>query len=300
MSRPYEVSDDDNPPLTWVQGRPLYATHLILAVLVATLLATSIAMALGARGFIETLVFDGAAVLSGQGWRVLTYGFVNPPSLSFVIDLALLAWFGREVEKDLGRKAFLRLYVFAYLVPPLLLAALSFWRPLNLAGHTGALAIFVAFATLYPAATLMFNLLASWVAGILVGIFTLVALAHHDWASLVALWSSVAYAFAFVRHFQGRLSFSLPRSPVRRNSRPAPATAPAGVRVGPPRTVSSATAPRGSSSASSSASSSDDMAEVDALLDKIGRSGLESLTPREHERLAAAQARLARRYETRS
>ena len=32
-------------------------------------------------------------------------------------------------------------------------------------------------------------------------------------------------------------------------------------------------------------------------LDKINRSGLDSLTPREHERLAAAQARLARRYE---
>lgn len=39
------------------------------------------------------------------------------------------------------------------------------------------------------------------------------------------------------------------------------------------------------------------MVEVDALLDKISSTGLESLTPREHERLAAAQARLARRYE---
>lgn len=294
MSRSYHVSDDDHQPLTWVQGRPLHATHVILAVLVASLLATSIAMAFGAHGFLASLTFDGAAVLSGQTWRVLTYGFVNPPSLSFVVDLALLAWFGREVERHLGRKDFLRLYLFLYLVPPLILTALSFWHPLNLAGHTGALAIFVAFATLYPGAALMFNLLASWVAGILVGLFTLVALAHHDWASLVALWSSTAYAFAFMRQSQGRLSFDLPRPPLRRRivASPPRDDAPAVVRVAPRRAAAS--------SSSSAASSSEDMTEVDALLDKIGRSGLESLTPREHERLAAAQARLARRYEHRS
>src|SRR5690606_6132437 len=101
----------DHQPLTWVQGRPLYATHLILAVLVITLLVTTVGMAAGARGFLDTLVFNGAAVLAeGQLWRVFTYGFVNPPSLFFVIDLVLLAVFGREVEKHLGRKSFLRLY----------------------------------------------------------------------------------------------------------------------------------------------------------------------------------------------
>jgi hypothetical protein len=39
------------------------------------------------------------------------------------------------------------------------------------------------------------------------------------------------------------------------------------------------------------------MAEVDRLLDKISRSGLQSLTPPELERLSAAQARLARRLD---
>lgn len=296
MNRSYEVSDDDHQPLTWVQGRPLYATHVILAVLVCTLLATTLAMAVGARGFLDTLVLDGAAVIRGQAWRVLTYGFVNPPSLSFVIDLVLLAWFGREVEKHLGRKSFLQLYALVYLVPALLLVALSFWHPLTHGGYTGALAVFVAFATLYPGAGLMFNLLAGWVAAALVGIFTLVALAHHDWASLVTLWSSTAFAFAFIRLSQGRLSLALPFPSSRRNAtEPARAPSPAAVRVGPARS-----APAASGRTTRSQSSSDDMAEVDALLDKIGRSGLDSLTPPEHARLAAAQARLARRFEHRS
>jgi Uncharacterized membrane protein (homolog of Drosophila rhomboid) len=294
MNRSYEVSDDDHQPLTWVQGRPLYATHLILAVLVITLLVTTVGMAAGARGFLDTLVFNGAAVLAeGQLWRVFTYGFVNPPSLFFVIDLVLLAVFGREVEKHLGRKSFLRLYVLAYLVPPLFLAALSFWHPLTHSGYTGALVVFVAFATLYPGAALMFNLLAGWVAAGLVGIFTLVALAHRDWPSLVALWSSTAFAFAYIRHSQDRLVFSLPR--FRRNTaksirNPASTSARDGTTRTPTSSVRHTAGP----------SSSDDMAEVDALLDKIGRSGLDSLTPSEHARLAAAQARLAKRFEHRS
>lgn len=293
MSRSYEVSDDDNQPLTWVQGRPLYATHIVIGVLVASLLATTGLIAFGARSVLSALAFDSAAVLSGQAWRVVTYGFLNPPSLSFVVDLALLFWFGREVEKHLGTKSFLRLYLFIYLVPSLILAALGFWHPLSLSGHTGALAVFVAFATLYPGATLAFNLLACWVAGILVGIFTLVALARHDWASLVALWSSSAYAFAFIRHSQGHFSLPSFRSaaPVTRVPHRTPATAT--VRVGSPRPASAASSAPGASRPSRA----DDMTEVDALLDKINSTGLGSLTPREHERLAAAQARLARRYE---
>lgn len=291
MSRHYEVSDDDqHQPLTWVQGRPLFATHIIVGLLVATMLATTILLALGSGGLLAALRFDSAAVLAGQPWRVLTYGLVNPPSLGFVVDMVLLVWFGREVEKFLGRRSFLRLYVFLYLIPPLLLTALGLWRPQMLSGQSGALALFVAFATLYPSATMLFNLLAGWVAVALVGIYTLVALANRDWPGLIALWSTTGYAFAYIRHAQGTLSFSLPKLPslVGRapDLRERPAVMPS-VRPSPNRPVVAAAKP----------APKDDMAEVDALLDKISRSGLQSLTPRELDRLAAAQARLARRLD---
>jgi membrane associated rhomboid family serine protease len=291
MSRHYEVSDDDqHQPLTWVQGRPLFATHIIVALLVATMLATTLLLAFGSQGFLAALRFDSVAVLSGQAWRVLTYGLVNPPGLGFVVDMVLLVMFGREVEKFLGRRSFLRLYVFLYLIPPLLLTALGVWRPQMLSGQSGALAIFVAFATLYPAATMLFNLLAGWIAAALVGIYTLVALAGRDWPGLIALWSTTGYAYAYIRHAQGNLSFSLPKLPSLAGRAPdtheRPVVTPS-VRPKPNRPALAEAKP----------APKDDMAEVDALLDKISRSGLQSLTPRELDRLSAAQSRLARRLD---
>jgi membrane associated rhomboid family serine protease len=288
MSRYYAVSDDDHQPLTWVQGRPLYAAHVIVAALVATLLATTLLMAMGARGFLDALRFHSADVLSGQPWRVLTYGLVNPPSLWFVIDMVLLVWFGREVERVLGRRSFLKLYAFLYLIPPLLFTVIGIWAPQTFSGQTGAFAIFVAFATLHPGATLLFNLLAGWVAGVLVALYSLVALAARDWTGLIALWSTTGYAFAFVRHSQGRLWLPLPRLPgfQRDPLRDFPE------HIGPRHPPAPRSAPARTRSAAQV-----EMDEVDALLDKINRSGLESLTLAEQQRLQAAQARLARRYE---
>ena len=51
---------------------------------------------------------------------------------------------------------------------------IGIWWPLVHAGQTGALAVFVAFATLYPTATVVLNVLASWGAAILVAVYTLV------------------------------------------------------------------------------------------------------------------------------
>ena len=296
MNRSYEVSDDDHQPLTWVQGRPLFAVHVIVAGLALTILATALLQAFGAFSILSALVFDATKVFSGEVWRVLTYGLVNGPSVGIALDLALLLWFGHDVERFLGRRSFLRLYAFIYFIPPLLLSAFGFWHPMSLAGQTGALAVFVAYATLNPGATVCLNILASWAAAILVTVYTLMALAGHDWAGLAALWGTTAYAFAFVRHAQGRFAVSMPR--LRRDSSaaaPGRPLASAAVRVAPARGHAKAAAavppaqPRADT----------EMAEVDALLDKINRSGLDSLTPLEHQRLSAAQARLARRYEHR-
>jgi membrane associated rhomboid family serine protease len=285
MNRHYEISDDDHQPLTWVQGRPLYAAHVIVAALVATMLVTTVLLALGARAPLAALAFDSVAVFGGQVWRVLSYGLVNIPSIGFALEMVLLAKFGREVEHSLGRRSFLRLYAYLYFIPPLVLTLVGVWQPQSLSGQSGAFAIFVAFATLYPGAALLFNLLAGWVAFILVALFSLIALAGRDWPGLVALWSTTGFAYAYVRHAQGHFNLPSPRLPALRR---APAPTPADPREARP---ASASRPR------PAPSPSDDMPEVDALLDKINRSGLASLTPQERARLSAAQARLARRHD---
>ncbi len=291
MSRSYLAPDEDHQPLTWIAGRPLYAAHVVVAVLALTLLATTLLQTFGTGAVLDKLVFDSGAVLSGEVWRILSYGLVNFPSISIAVDIALLLWFGREIERFLGRGVFLRLYAFIYFTPPLLLTALGFIHPMYLAGQTGALAVFVAFATLNPRVDVWLNIPAAWAAVILVVVYTLMAVARHDWPALAALWGANACAYLFVRHQQGAFALALPR--LRRLEKPGPrkSSEPAVVRVGPARAkiASDEPAPR----------FDEEMAEVDALLDKINRSGIDSLTPRERERLAAAQARLARRYDHR-
>jgi hypothetical protein len=194
--------------------------------------------------------------------------------------MVFIVWFGREVERFLGRGKFLTLFAAAYLITPLLLTAIGWWLPFSFSGKIGALAVFVAFATLYPGVPVFFSVLAKWAALILVGIYTLMALASRDTVLLVSIWASCGVAFAFVRYEQG--IFTLPRFRLPRRKPklrvlpdPVPAKKPVIV-VKPPREDPT-------------------MVEVDALLDKIAKSGMASLTPKERAKLDAARADLLKR-----
>jgi hypothetical protein len=148
---------------------------------------------------------------------------------------------------------------------------------MSLAGETGGFALFIAFATLYPDAVMIFDILAKWVAIVLVGIYTLMDLAYHSWIGLLTLWLTTGFAFAFVRHEQGHWSFPrlrLPnRGPKLRVLPDLPAKTTGGGKGGHP----------------------DSMAEIDALLDKIARSGLSSLTAKERAKLEQGRERIQRR-----
>ncbi|MBC8009152.1 MAG: rhomboid family intramembrane serine protease, partial [Burkholderiales bacterium] len=287
--RYFSSFDEEQQPVTTWRGHPIYAAHLIVAVLVASMLVTTGVLAFKAGSLLDGLIFVGEDVLRGQVWRVATYGLVNAPSLWFAVDMLMLVWFGREVEKALGRTAFLRLYGCLYLIPPVLLTPFAFWRPTMLAGEAGSLAIFVAFATYFPNIPMMFNLLAKWVAIILVGLYTLMALAGHDWTGLLVLWATCGFAFAYIRHAKGDWEM-----PSLRLLKPA---APTARGTGSNRSDSARGDPRrsGGSSASPNAKPADSLEGVDAILDKIASQGMHSLTPQERARLDKAQARLAKR-----
>jgi membrane associated rhomboid family serine protease len=286
MTSEYGYPPDQHEPVLWVRGIGLYAAHVVVAVLVLSMIATSALMAFGGTPVIQALSFQSESVLRGEVWRIVTYILVNPPSLWFVIDMVLVVWFGRELEKTFGRRAFLWLYAGLSLVAPLLLLVISsFTGPTSLTGQRGALALFVAFATLYPNVTLFLNLAARWVAFILVAIYSLIALANRDLLGLLVLWSSAGFAWVFVRHQQGKLDLALPSWPKRpaRSAKPtSPSPSPAPRAARPVRVADSRP-------------SETSMAEVDALLDKIARSGLSSLTAAERARLDAAHQHLRRR-----
>ena len=274
-------SSEENQPITWLRGYPVYAAHLIVLVYVASMLATTLIYASGGRAFLDWFAFSSSDVFRGQIWRIATYGLINPPSIWFVIDMFMIVWFGRELEKFFGRRTFLTLYGCIYFISPLLLTAIGVVRPTFLSGQTGGFALFVAFATLYPNVSLLFNILAKWMALILVGIFSLIAFAAQDWVSLMTLWGTSGLAFVFVRYQQG--VYNLPKIRFRRRE--------PNLRVLPDPKVEKKT-PRPVRTDSVKASS---MAEIDALLDKIAHSGMASLTAKERAKLDAAREDLLKK-----
>lgn len=278
MLNEYETSDEHRPVM-WLRGYPVYAAHFIVIVFVASMLVTTLLNLFGVGAVLDALIFTSGRVLHGEIWRVVTYGLVNPPSLPFVVDMAMLVWFGREVERNFGRRTFLIFYGCLYLLTPLLFTLIGIWTPMAVAGETGTLPIFIAFAALYPNAPIFFNLLAKWVAAILVGIYTLIALNHRDPVSLISLWATTGFAFAFVRYQQGRIE--LPKINL--------------FRRGPKLRVLPDLKQEKNSSAKTDRQATSSMAEVDALLDKIAQSGLNSLTSKERAKLDAARADLLKR-----
>jgi len=269
-------SSEDHQPLTWVRGYPIYAAYAVVAAYVLSMIVTTLLMATHVQAPFEVLPFASERVLKGEIWRIFTYGFLNPPSLGFAIDMAMIAWFGRELEKFFGRNKFLSLYAGLYFLAPLVLTLVGLRQPMGLLGESSAFALFVAFATLYPNVSFFFNILAGWLAIILVALYSLMSLSARDTTGLITLWTSVGFAFLFVRYQQGQLSI-----PSFRRSRPRPPVEPA------PRAVFN------------SSLTKESMTEVDALLDKIAKSGISSLNPQERARLDAARDEMKRKAKPR-
>lgn len=271
------VTSDDDQPVTWVGRYPVHVTTLLVAAhAFAAVLACLFTFAGG--GILAHLAFDSGLVLQrGEVWQLVTYAFVHPPSglLWFLIEMYMLFVFGREVERFIGQRAFLVLYALLLLAPTLLLSLWGLWERNGISGspalHFG---VFVAFATIYPNVEMFLRIQAKWVALALAGIYTLQLFAYHAWSELAVLWLSVAAAFLFVRmrgvgpeiewwsnfkeRFAPKPKFKVVPKPVTR-------------RVVEPQDV---------------------YESIDPLLEKISKSGINSLTPNERRTLDRARAQL--------
>jgi len=186
----------------------------------------------------------------------------------------MLFVFGREVEKFIGQRPYIMLYLVLLFAPSVMLTLWGLSQRTGLAGspalHFG---IFVAFATIYPSAELLLRITAKWTVLILAAIYTLQLLAFHAWSDLAVVWTSIASAFFFIRlrgvgpellwwdNLKGRLQSKpklkvVPKEPSTRREE-------------------------------------DDVYEsIDPILDKIAQSGIGSLTPSERRALDRARNRL--------
>ena len=276
---------DDYRPVAWMGRYPVDVTTMLVGLHVAAAILTAIFVMIGAHSVLAYLQFDSAAVWAGQVWRLFTYAFVHSPSalLWFAVEMYMLFVFGREVERFIGRRAYITLYIILLVAPAVLLTIWGIWQRsvLSLASGSSALhfGIFVAFATIYPRAELFLRIMTKWVVLILAAVYTLQLLAYHAWSDLMVVWTSIGAAFLFIEmHGAG------PELPwweaLKTRFAPKPK-----FHVVPKM------------HSSRSAETDDVYTSIDPILDKISKLGIGSLTASERRQLDRERERLLKNSE---
>jgi hypothetical protein len=275
------VTSDDYQPVGWVGRYPIHVTTLLLIVHVACMITSCFLVAFGVGGVLDLLAFDSAQVLhGGRVWQIATYAFVHSPSalIWFAIEMYLLFAFGREVERFIGRRAFVALYAVLLFAPTILLTIWGLGERVGLAGSaTIHFGVFIAFAAIYPNIEMFLRVQAKWIAVIFTAAYTLQLLAYHGWSELAVLWMSVVLAIVFIylRGAGPELEW-LREWPSRFRSKRA-------LSVVPRPTARRVVEPE------------DIYDSIDPVLDKISKSGIGSLTASERRALDRARNRLLKK-----
>ncbi len=268
-------SDDD--PLFRVQGYGVYVTEFLIATYIVFFVLEALSQALGIQGWLGQLTLStGGVIGQGRVWQLLTYPLLNPLSIWFAIEMLMLYWFGREVERTLGRKGFIALYAALIVIPAILLTGLG------LATHQSFVyqgssslhfTLFVAFAVLFPEAPIFFGLLAKWVAIVLVALNSLLCVAYHQWAELAILWAGIGVAVTAIRiPFVANFVTWIEERQERERQLRLQAQIAERKRIEERRNQS-----------------------IDPILDKIAKQGIQSLTRDEREQLEQARLELLKR-----
>jgi membrane associated rhomboid family serine protease len=238
---------------------PIFASTLLVAALVVTMVLTTIAISAGALGLLDAVSLSSADVLrGGRVWQMVTYIFVNGPTFWFAWSMLILFYCGRELEQYFGRRAFLGMYaamVLATAASVLLFAAVS---PAAMSGcWLPNFAVFAAFAFVHPRMVFCW-IPVIWIAAVCFVMYALQFIAGRDWSDLFALCVVTGAAWAWTKWQRGHFQFKFPaREKTVKPKRMAP--------------------------------------EMDALLDKISKDGLHSLTAKEREQLEKARQDLLRK-----
>jgi hypothetical protein len=272
-----------NQPLGRWNNIPIYLTTILTALLVVGFIGGAIA---GAAGISLAGLFGLQLPLypSWSVWRLVTYVFINPIDFFTPFTIFFFYWFCVGIETHLGRVALAWLLGLLALVP-VVFGAFLWWHfgasPLVVGCFLVTAGMLVAFATLYPNTEALGWIPFKWMAFACIFCGSLMLLAGKDWLGLSELWVSCLVGFLFVRQAK-ELEFDDYESPFRRLKnyfRRKPKL----------RVMPSPQASRRSSA------SNEPPSELDVLLDKIAKSGMGSLTPKERAQLEKAREALMRR-----
>ncbi|GAB3576901.1 rhomboid family intramembrane serine protease [Spirosoma luteolum] len=236
-------------------------------------------------------------------WTLFTYFFAHDDIFHILYNMLFLYWFGRLIDEYLGNRRLVGLYVMGGLAGGLLYLLIYNTVPyfqtqagtaLMLGASGAAYAVAVGAATLLPNYT--FHLLFFGAVRIKYIVFFFIILSFAQTAGAnagghLAHLGGALLGFGYVKLLQNGTDIGRPVYWLMQGwnnlVRPKPP-----VRVSY-RQRSSASAPASSYASSGSGSSitAPDQDEVDTILDKISRSGYESLTREEKQKLFRASQR---------
>lgn len=277
----YQQQSEDYRPLFWIGGRPIFANALLVALHVLVFVICGICISFqGVDVMIGALALDTASVWRLQIWRLVSYVFFDPnfftrASFWFPWNMLVLYFCGREVEQLVGRKSYLALYALLIVVPAVLLSLLGLVTGQDFGYVTCADAVFgvfIAFATVYPGAMpSMWISLPVWViALILLGLSTFLDFVNHAWTAMFMIWSASAVGYLTMRLVgAGRgMTWLTDWVEMRRAEQ-----------LARKHDIKVLTERKSADS-------------LDAILEKISRQGMDSLTPSERTALEKARAKL--------
>lgn len=272
----FENQTRDNQPLGNFRGLPIYLTTLLVAAIVVGLIFSAIAGAGNAFalfGFIPALFWQ-----HGQVWRLVSYLIVDQVSFFTIFNLLFLYSFGRDCEQEMGRGRY-AVFLGLLVLTPALIATLLWLAGLG-GGVSGsihlAMGLVIAFATMYPNVTWWAEIPVKFVA---IGCVFLAAVGHLSQRDQIGLGSTLAtcaVSYGYIRGIRAGIFSSLSLPELFRR-KPKLRVLEGGDQSRKAKPVAGATG------------------DVDALLDKIARDGLHSLTAAERARLEAAREQLLKK-----
>ena len=287
MARPGRGSDDG-----WFRLGSVDVTTTVLVVVMA--IASFVVWALEPPGKpIQTaLLLDPDSFLHGQVWRLVTWPIAYPNGMGLfdVIAVALFWYFGTEIEGLLGKKRmawFLGLVTVGLGLLWVAVVEISFRFGLLFSLNQLELMVLLVFIAEYPRRRFFFNI-PGWVIGVvIVAISVLGYLGNRDWLLLLnfvlglALTAVIARSLGLMAELTWVPNLAIRRKPKKpKRSRRTRGRAPSS--TGPWQPPPTPPVSR-------------DQAELDALLDKISATGMDSLTDQEREQLLVLRDRLRRR-----
>lgn len=262
---------------------PTWISTLLVAGYCAAMVIEALLRAFGVGDVNFWLLFTPDAAFHHLNlWRLLTYPLVNEPSVWFLLEMAMLFFFGKEVERSVGRSNFLLLYVVLLLAPVI---AVTFFQLSGVAtaGLAGSwnlnFGIFVSFVMLYPRLDFFFGIAAKWVAIALIAIRSLELLEGRNWVFLIIFWLECLVAALLIRAvYSGSLHSFLIRCSAFQ----------ARFRIKKTRKVSPFPVKQ-------KKTEEKEYHAVDQILEKISRRGIGSLTHHERECLEKARSALLKK-----